>query len=129
MHEVAAPALRVLPPPLSTRLTLPASGASDLKLLLPFVAGVAAVGGRDAGSLLGCIGYRLRYGWNSNCVLSPMKLTRGWFLALSVMWLAIFALMLWLDRIWDACGAFLAATAFVLVAFRRKQHFADGSPE
>ncbi|MFB5207258.1 hypothetical protein [Stenotrophomonas sp. 3diitr2024] len=129
MHEVAAPALRVLPPPLSTRLTLPASGASDLTLLLPFVAGVAAVGGRDAGNLLGCIGYRLRYGWNSNCVLIPMKLTRGWFLALSVMWLAIFALMMWLDRIWDACGALLAATAFFLVALRRKQHLAGGSQE
>ena len=25
-----------------------------------------------------------------------MKLTRGWLLALSVMWLAIFALMLWM---------------------------------
>ncbi len=61
--------------------------------------------------------------------MGPMKLTRGWFLALSVMWLAISALMLWLGRIWDACGAFLAATAFVLVAFRRKRHFADGSPE
>jgi hypothetical protein len=108
---------------------LSASGASDLALLLPFVAGVAAVGRRDAGNLLGCIGYRLRYGWNSTCVLSPMKLTRGWLLALSVMWLAIFALMLWMGRIWDACGAFLAATAFVLVAFRRKRHFADGSPE